>query len=128
MGLIDLNPGTPEYEEFFKDVPRNKIARFPCEIDHKEMESEEWTYLAGQYKIVRENLRILEQMENDLKQKLITLAGNSSSTGGGVSATKIVRKGNIDYQAIPSLQNVDLEKYRKGETMYWKVSVHSLMN
>ena len=126
MGLIELNPGTPEYEEFFKDVPRNKIARFPSEIDHKEMENDEWLQLAAQYKIVKENLKILEAMENELKMKLITMSDSSSSTGGGVSTTLITRKGAVDYSIIPQLKNIDLEPYRKGETVYWKVSVLGL--
>lgn len=126
MGLIELNPGTPEYEEFFKDVPRNKITRFPCEIDHKEMESDEWIQLAAQYRIVKENLKTLEAMESEIRNKLTHLAGTHSSTGGGLSITKIVRKGAIDYTVIPQLKDMDLEPYRKDETVYWKVSVLSL--
>lgn len=123
MGLIELNPGTPEYEEFFKDVPRNKIARFPCEIEHQEMESEEWDQIAQQYKIVKENLRTLEAMEIDLKEKLIRLAGARSSTGGGIQLTQIARKGAIDYGRIPELRGVDLEPYRKEGSEYWKISL-----
>lgn len=41
----------------------------------------------------------------------------------GVFFELIERKGTIDYSKIPELQGVDLEKYRKKPTEYYKISI-----
>lgn len=41
---------------------------------------------------------------------------------GQVNAALVTRKGAIDYKKIPELENVDLEKYRKKDTQFWKLS------
>jgi hypothetical protein len=32
-------------------------------------------------------------------------------------------KGRVDYEAIPEIKAIDLNKYRKGSTKTWKVLI-----
>ncbi len=57
-----------------------------------------------------------------IKADLIKMADKDLCRGAGIELQRIVKKGNVDYTKIPELDFVDLEKYRKPETEYWKVS------
>jgi hypothetical protein len=52
---------------------------------------------------------------------LTKLAGDASASGAGVSVTRYFRAGLVQYSAIPELQSVDLDSYRKKGT--WEVRV-----
>jgi len=62
----------------------------------------------------------LEEQQKIYKDALIALAKDSNCQGGGVKLKKIKRKGNIDYESIPELKGVDLNKYRKEQTESWR--------
>lgn len=64
-----------------------------------------------------------EEEENIYKNKLIERCEGKNCIGGGVKLVNVARKGNVEYSAIPELQNVDLEKYRKPTSSYVKISV-----
>lgn len=55
------------------------------------------------------------------RAKLITLAGDQSTRGCGVIADRLRRSGAVDYTAVPELQDVNLNLYRKPDTFYFKV-------
>ena len=46
------------------------------------------------------------------KQKLIGLARHNSEQGGGVTVTRFMKSGSIDYKRVPVLVGVDLEQFR----------------
>lgn len=52
---------------------------------------------------------------------LLRLAGEASASGAGVAVTRYFRAGTIAYSAIPELQSVDLDSFRKPGT--WEVRV-----
>ena len=60
---------------------------------------------------------------DDAKKRLADLAGETNAKGYGVTVTKVVRKGSIDYAKVPDLNGVDLEEYRKKGSEYWKVTL-----
>lgn len=70
--------------------------------------------------MVQKSLREYEKRESELRSQLIRLADGMNSFGSGISVTKVVRMGNIDYKRIP--YDVDIEKYRNESTEYWKIS------
>ena len=56
-----------------------------------------------------------------MKKKMLDLSKERSCHGNGIRLSKVEKKGFIDYDAIPELKEVDLEKYRKPSTTYWKI-------
>ena len=71
--------------------------------------------------------RLEKGKENDaaikeLKATLVSMAGDSNVRGGGISLSKSIRKGHIEYAKVPELQNVDLEAYRKEAITVWTVN------
>lgn len=91
------------------------------EKDFEIREDEIWSQYACQYKEAQKALIEAEKKEKELKDHLISMANGRNTKGSGISCTKIIRKGNIDYSQIEYLQGVDLDKYRKGPTEYWKL-------
>lgn len=82
-----------------------------------------WKDLALQLKIVREQLRALQDEEEEIKELLIAASNGINSIGGGVQLEKVKKKGSIDYSRIDHLKEVDLEQYRRDSIEYWKVSI-----
>lgn len=54
--------------------------------------------------------------------KVISLSRGRNCVGGGFKVTHSLRKGNVDYKAIPELERVDLESYRKKPSDVWRIS------
>lgn len=84
-------------------------------------DDEEWQELSGSYLRVKKMLDEMEKEEKKLKEKLISLAGRSNAKGAGIKLSKIVRKGSIDYSAIPELKLINTEQYRKAPVESWRV-------
>lgn len=49
---------------------------------------------------------------DEAKAQLTALARHAKEQGGGVSVTRVWKRGVIDYKRIPELAGVDLERYR----------------
>lgn len=64
-----------------------------------------------------------EKEEEELKKSLISHVQEKSAKGGGVTLTKIVQKGSVDYKLIPELKGIDLEPFRKKPFTKWLVTV-----
>lgn len=82
----------------------------------------EWLSLAEKWKSLSAMLKELEQQENEIRSQLIQLANNKPARGWGVTATPFERKGSIDYNSIPELKSIDLEKHRKPSTISWRIT------
>ena len=63
-----------------------------------------------------------EREEEILKQRLIDMSGGKSCRGSGVQVSRYIRKGTVDYGAIPELQGLDLEEYRKKPIEAWRIT------
>jgi putative phage-type endonuclease len=96
------------------------------EMTHRDYEnfelSEEWKDTATQWISLQKQLKALEEKEKLFRNRLIKMAGETSALGHGVRLTKILRKGNVDYKAIPELIGVDLDKYRKEPIESWRLA------
>lgn len=82
----------------------------------------EWKEAAELWVRAQEQLKDATEQEKIYRSQLIALANNQSSIGHGVRLTKVVRKGLVDYKAVPELKGVDLEPYRKKPTESWRLS------
>ena len=92
----------------------------PSNVERKEDES--WNALAIDYRTYKLQIKFLEKQMDEIKEKLIEMADKDICIGGGIELQRIVKKGNIDYSKIDELQFVDLEKFRKPSTEYWKIN------
>ena len=81
-----------------------------------------WKILAEKYEQAQLALAKATAEHKEIKDKIISFAGDKSSTGHGLTATKVMRKGNVNYAKVPQLEGVDLEQYRGKSTFYWKIS------
>jgi putative phage-type endonuclease len=114
---------------FIKDLLKQEKAFWECvknleapdliDRDYIPRNEEEWLLLAKEFL----ELSDLEEKKEMIRKKLIALSGNSNSIGGGIKLSKITRKGNVDYKAIPELKGLDLEKYRKGNIETYRIGV-----
>ncbi len=81
-----------------------------------------WKTLAEKF-IIAKHKRIEAEIEEGLlKRTLIEHAEGHSTKGCGVRVTKVITKGRIDYDAIPELKGLDLEKYRGETKEIWRVT------
>lgn len=68
--------------------------------------------------LLRKNL---ETQERELIKKLKDLSHNQTTAHGDFVFVVTTRKGNVDYNAIPELAKVNLEKYRKADVATWRL-------
>lgn len=81
-----------------------------------------WMKAAISWEEAQTELEAAKIKENTFRDILIELAGNKNSIGQGVRVQRVVRKGAIDYKAVPQLKDVDLEKYRKDTMESWRIA------
>lgn len=115
----------PKAREFWR-----KIVFFePPEMtnkDYKDMTHEPmWNSYANEYRKVCEQIKSLEEMKESYRKDLINLCGDDSASGSGIKVLRKTIKGRIDYDSIPELQSIDVEKYRKNPTSNWTITLDS---
>lgn len=95
----------------------------PCLTDSDciERDDEDWQVIAKEWSDVSLQLTNLREREDDLRRKLIFMAGEKDTRGGGVFLNKAIRKGAIDYKKIDKLQDYDLEPFRKPNIISWTI-------
>lgn len=81
-----------------------------------------WNEKAEKWLQKKQELEAIQLEEKKLREELIELAGNQSSRGAGIRLSLSIRKGLINYQSIPELKEIDLERYRKPSTEVWILS------
>lgn len=113
----------PKAKEFWR-----KIVFFEApEIgnkDYRDMSFEpKWTSLASDYRKLCEQIKSLEEAKENYRKELFILCGDDSCMGGGIKILKKISKGRVDYDAIPELNDVDMEKYRKPSSSSWMVTI-----
>lgn len=81
---------------------------------------EEWVKWSCLWKELQEEKKRLEAKEKECRENLIELS-DGSSYGNGIYVSQIEKKGSVDYSKIPVLKTIDLEKYRKESSKYWKI-------
>jgi putative phage-type endonuclease len=72
----------------------------------------EWLSAAAAYLELRTAYDALGSGLEEAKAKLVGLANHAKEQGGGVSVSRLWKRGNVDYKRVPELIAVDLEQYR----------------
>lgn len=92
--------------------------------DYKDMsDSLDWQTYAREYKKLCEQIKNLEEVKDSYRKEILNLCGNESCLGEGIKVMKTIMKGRVDYDAIPEIKDIDLDKYRKKPTTTWKILV-----
>lgn len=111
-----------EAELRFYECLINRTPPDSSETPYTRRDDYEWSSYASLWMGISRRIKELEQQQEDLRQRLVFMSGQSNCKGGGISLCRVQKKGNVDYSKIPELRGVDLEKYRKEPTEYWRVS------
>jgi len=121
-------------EKYLKELLKQEKEFYQCMIeffppqmtdkDFVNQNSEIWQAVCRDVKDCKNKLEELEAREKALKDVLIKLSKGQNSTGYGVRLTKIIRKGIVNYKAIPELQKIDLKPYIGNSTEYWKMTLN----
>jgi len=72
----------------------------------------EWLSAAAAYLELRAAYDELSASLDETKAQLTRLASHAKEQGGGVSVTRLWKRGSVDYKRVPALAGVDLEQYR----------------
>lgn len=85
-------------------------------------EDTEFKVVATEWAEANEVLAEAKERVDAARATLIDLSGDRDCEGFGVRVTQAERKGNINYKKVPSLEGIDLEKYRGKGSSYYRVA------
>ncbi len=113
----------PKAREFWKCVALSEPPALQ-DADYKDMSDEpEWRLMANEYRELCDKIDLLEEKKQNYRKELLRLCGDKNCLGAGIRAMKTVMRGRVDYDAIPEIKGIDLDKYRKDSTTAWKILV-----
>jgi len=88
-----------------------------------ERDDDLWKHVAERYTMISQKRKELEKEEEELKTQLISMSDAKNCKGHGVSVCSYKRKGSVQYDKIPELQSIDLDKYRSEEKTMYRVHI-----
>lgn len=118
-----INNMIDKEKEFFRCMQQHVPPSFHLD-DYVHIEDPRWrslyTLYAAEKKIAEES----KAREEMYKKQLIELAGGSSAKGDGITLSKVIRKGMIDYDTILKQHqiDVDVEQFRKPSIESWRIT------
>lgn len=89
--------------------------------DYVRIVDDESELLATEWGTLTKQIAELEKREKECRSALIAKANGQNIICNGVTITKIIRKGMIDYKKVPELIGVNLEAYRKAPIESWRI-------
>jgi putative phage-type endonuclease len=94
----------------------------PPEDSHQERADNPWRIASEEFLKAKFEAQQAEEYLKTCRQLLIDISGNESCKGFGVSTTRYISRGSIDYSKIPELKAIDLNAFRKEPKESWRVS------
>lgn len=113
-----------EEKKFYECIIK-KITPEPQENDYIEREDDLWKQCALQWMSINNSLKELEKKEQEIRNQLIFLSGESNTKGAGISLCHVKRKGNVDYQSMIKKLHVSediIKEFRKPEINSWRLT------
>jgi putative phage-type endonuclease len=101
------------WDEFAKYVAAKEAPPL-TDRDTRTRDDPEWLEAAARYVALRAEYDELSAKVDGAKAQLAGLAKHAREHGGGVSVTRLWKRGNVDYTRVPELVGVDLEPYRNS--------------
>jgi hypothetical protein len=80
--------------------------------DTRARDDPDWLSAASKYLELRSAHDELSAKLDEAKTRPVGLASHTREQGGGLSVTRLWKRGNIDYKRVPVLATIDLELYR----------------
>lgn len=112
-------------ERYFWDQVCNFIEPEITDKDVKFLDDGLLDHLARQYlktKAQSKKLELeLETLKTSMLEKVKELGIKRANVNNLLNVSPVYRKGNVQYNKIPELENVDLEKYRGKSTSYFNI-------
>lgn len=93
--------------------------------DYEEREDSLWEQAAFEFLMLEKEMEQFEEIKkkrDEFRDRLIELANGKNSKGRGIKLTQSFPKGRVNYEAIPELKLVDLDKYRAPAQERWTIS------
>lgn len=110
-------------EELFWRCVEDKTSPPLTARDYKERDDEGWHSCRLRLEWLEMCIKSLEVEKQSIKKRLIEESGGHSCRGGGMSLSRSVQKGRVDYTKIPELKDVDLDKYRDPAQERWTLRI-----
>ncbi|MEN8236152.1 MAG: lambda-exonuclease family protein [Pseudomonadota bacterium] len=88
----------------------------PPAQSHLVIETDEMKKAASDYMEANTLKKKATELEKKARQKLLEISDGRSIQGFGVRLSHYFEKGRVDYNAIPELQGLNLDSYRKAVT------------
>lgn len=88
---------------------------------HEEQNERFIVEMVEEYKDLKQQAKTIEEQARDVLLNIIKECGERESEINGAKLSRVERKGSIDYKAVPQLEGVDLEQYRKAPSQYWSL-------
>jgi len=119
--LADNLPKLREFYEAFLIEREFPECEKYFEQRHKEQDNRLIIDLMADYQAACEAVMVAEENKNHLKEQIILRCNGRESVISGHKVSKVVRKGNIQYNKIPELKDIDLEQYRGKDSEFWVI-------
>lgn len=108
--------------EFWRNVTENRWPEPRFKVQDLSSDPN-WSDAARRYRQVRQRLDELSDQERELRNRLLVLSDSRRAVGAGVELIRTSRKGAVNYGAIPELEGVDLDRYRKEPVEVVKINI-----
>jgi putative phage-type endonuclease len=113
----------PKAREFWKNVAFMEAPPL-ADSDYKNMnENDACKKYAQIYQETDAEIKLLEKKKDFFRNELINICGDQNCIVSGMKIMKVITKGRVDYDQIPEIKDIDLDKYRKNPTTSWKILV-----
>lgn len=123
--LIEINRDDAFIEKMIVEEKKfwDSLQSFTApEPDLVTREDDDWDSRAKAWEFAEEQAKYWKEKAEAGKKSLIELSGDQSTMGCGVKLTTYYMPGKIDYAAIPELQQISLDSYRKAPIKCWRLS------
>jgi putative phage-type endonuclease len=112
--------------EFWEKYVLTKTPPPSKEDEYVTVKDSDWERLATEYINVKTQIKDLEFKLADIEgylKEIIKRSGAKKVKGAGLRASEVSRVGAVNYGTIPQLIGVDLNKFRKPGTNYFKFEI-----
>ena len=110
------------WDEFMGFVAKSEAPPL-TERDTRVRDDPEWLNAAATYLELRAAHDELSAKFDEAKTRLVGLTSHAREQGGGISVTRLFKRGSIDYKRVPELEGVDLEPYRSAARQEVRVQI-----
>lgn len=117
--LVEVAPDFPYLERLLKEELlfwQCVTSKTPPELsdkDYSKIKEKDLLTLLEQWKEAEMKAKAWQALADETREKILPQLTHKRCRGAGVRIFEVSRKGAIDYSKIPELKSIDLEVYRK---------------